>query len=84
MSRQGKFRTVFAGLKVTACAAVAAVSITHSALADNSTKIPRHHAAPKASSSKCLCGYGISGYDNINCVPVADCEWEHATCRGTC
>lgn len=83
MSHHGKFRFVFAGLTIAACAAIGAISLAHGALADNSTKRPQHVKAP-AASSKCLCGYGISGYDNINCVPVADCEWEHATCRGTC
>jgi hypothetical protein len=68
-------------LRTAACAAIATIALSHGALADTSSKRP-HRAAPAA--SKCLCGYGISGYSNINCVPVKDCEWEHATCRGTC
>jgi hypothetical protein len=81
MSHQGKSGPVLAGLKIAVCAAVATVSLSHVTLADPSGK-RTHHAKPAV--SKCLCGYGLSGYSNINCVPVKDCEWEHATCRGSC
>jgi hypothetical protein len=81
MSQRGKSLAVFKSFCIAMCAAVAAISLSHDALADPPGK-RTHRAAPAA--SKCLCGYGISGYSNINCVPVKDCEWEHATCRGTC
>jgi hypothetical protein len=82
MSHEGKRGPFFDVLKIAVCAAIAATSLSQGALADTSGK-RFHHATPRP-AAKCLCGYGISGYESINCVPVADCEWEHATCRGTC
>jgi hypothetical protein len=83
MSHHAKSSTVPGGLKIAACAAITAISLSHSALAETQTSSKRPHHTPSR-VSKCLCGYGLSGYSNINCVPVKDCEWEHATCRGPC
>jgi hypothetical protein len=82
MSHQGKSRPIFGSLKIATFVAVAAISLSHGALADTPSKRP-HHTTPRP-AAKCLCGYGISGYEAITCVPVADCEWEHAVCRGSC
>jgi uncharacterized membrane protein len=79
VSHLGKSRPFGCRLRVTACAVIAAIGLAHGAFAATAGK---HRAA--ARTAKCLCGYGVSGYDNINCVPVKDCEWEHATCRGAC
>jgi hypothetical protein len=68
-------------LTITLGVAIASISFSHDALAAASSHRP-HHATTRV--SKCLCGYGLSGYDTITCVPVKDCEWEHAVCRGSC
>jgi hypothetical protein len=81
MPYQITFPAIFRAPLLAVCAAVAAINLVNGALADTSVKRP-HHAPPAA--SKCLCGYGLSGYESITCVPIKDCEWEHATCRGTC
>jgi len=82
MSQHRKFPALACCVRIAALAVIASVGLLHGALADSSsTQKPKKLPA---AASKCLCGYGISGYDNINCVPVKDCEWEHATCRGDC
>lgn len=72
---------------ITACAIAASITLNQS-WADPSGQPPRHVSkstkATKVSASKCICGYGASGYEGLTCVPVKDCEFEHATCRGTC
>ena len=67
-------------------AAVAATGIAAGALAAP----PRPELAANASRPvaarvvKCICGYGVDGYDALTCVPVKDCEWERGVCRGKC
>lgn len=81
MSYRKRSRIFGVGLGLVTCAITVAIAFAGAALADTVHHRP-HRAAPAA--AKCLCGYGISGYESISCVPVKDCEWEHATCRGTC
>jgi hypothetical protein len=77
----GQSPTIRRGLKIAAFIGAAAIGLLHDASADTTQRPPKH-ATPQ--TSKCLCGYGISGYEAITCVPVKDCEWEHAVCRGQC
>jgi hypothetical protein len=83
----GRKKPVLAGLMIVACAMAASITL-HEAWADPSGQQPRHVSkstkSTKANASKCICGYGVSGYDALTCVPVKDCEFEHAICRGTC
>jgi hypothetical protein len=71
---------------LTALASVSAAAAEHST---GHALMPRlkhrtAHIRTTPQVSKCLCGYGVSGYDSITCVPVKDCELEHATCRSAC
>ena len=67
-------------------AAIATLSLFAAALAD-----PPHRAHPANASrplaarvAKCICGYGVDGYEGLTCVPIKDCEWERGVCRGKC
>jgi len=86
MFRSGKLGAYLSIISIAACAAIAPIGSLNRALADAPQHASSRHAAAPATprAAKCLCGYGLSGYDAITCVPVKDCEWEHAICRGRC
>ena len=68
-------------IKIATCAVFAMFITLNFAFADNVKPAPKH-ATPR--SSKCICGYGESGYTGLTCVPVKDCDWERGVCRGVC
>jgi hypothetical protein len=67
-------------------AAAATASLFTDALADPPRReLPANASRPMAARvAKCICGYGVDGYDGLTCVPVKDCEWERGVCRGKC
>jgi hypothetical protein len=79
-----KLPAVLSALSVAACITAGSIGSLDQALADTKHHPSRHAARATPRAAKCLCGYGLSGYEAITCVPVADCAWEHAICRGRC
>jgi hypothetical protein len=80
----GKSPSVSRGPKMSARTVIAAIAFVTPALADPPRQMQNASRPIAARTSKCICGYGLSGYDGLTCVPVKDCEWERGVCRGKC